>query len=189
MLDLRRGTASTKLVFAATIIICGIVVAIYAQRCVANKAAVTAIRKYGGTFAIKYDGPKWLRERIGDKEYFYNCTRVNLGPGNPGYNRPIGDAEVALLVPYMNAFSNFHILDLRRSDVTDDGLLVIADLRFIDEFVLRDTSISDAGLKHLESIVTLKAVDLRGTATTPDGVRSLQVAIPNCDILTDPRCR
>jgi len=177
---------SLRSIFILTTLI-AIGLAYYINHCRDQKAAVTAIRDHGGTFAIRYDAPEWVRNRFDDHEYFYNCTRVNLGPLNRGYDpaRPIGDAELRSLIPHMNAFSNFHILDLRESDVTDDGLDCLRQLRFIDELSLWDTGVTDRAIQHLADLPSLENLDVRGTRITRAGAERLAAALPDCDIQSD----
>ncbi|EMI41718.1 hypothetical protein RRSWK_05760 [Rhodopirellula sp. SWK7] len=162
-------------------------IAYFSSRYRGHKAAVTAVLERGGTFAIKYDGPDWLHEKFDDHEYFYNCTRVNLGPYNNGYDpsRPIVDDEVRSLIPHLNAFSNFHILDLRASAITDDALTLIDQLDFIDDLVLWETGITDTGLDNLGTIATLRRLDVRDTNATIDGIRRFANRNPQCKVQAD----
>ena len=47
---------------------------------------------------------------------------------------------------------------------------------------LVNTDVTDAGLKHLETLHGLKRILLRGTKTTREGRAALQKALPNCRV-------
>ena len=84
------------------------------------------------------------------------------------------------MVTHMNAFSNFHILNLSGSGVTDDGLRSLLDLDYIDELELASTNVSDTGLQYIAQLKDLKHIDLSGTNVTPSGVAKLQAELPKC---------
>jgi hypothetical protein len=46
--------------------------------------------------------------------------------------------------------------------------------------------VSDAGLKHLAGLGSLKELDLTGTQVTADGVAALHKALPKCKIVSGP---
>ena len=85
----------------------------------------------------------------------------------------------------MNAFSNFHILRLGGTSVSDAGLALLTELRFIEELELQDTNISDVGLKHLERLRDLVRLDVRGTNVTADGIELFLRACPGCNVQSD----
>jgi hypothetical protein len=47
---------------------------------------------------------------------------------------------------------------------------------------LWETEITDDGLEHLSGLTGLKILSLDGTQVTEDGVKRLQVSLPNCKI-------
>jgi hypothetical protein len=51
---------------------------------------------------------------------------------------------------------------------------------------LYGTRVSDAGLKHLAGLSSLKELDLTGTQVTADGVAALHKALPNCKTVSGP---
>lgn len=173
---------SLRTLFVVTTISC-IAMGIYVNRLQRHKNAVVAIREHGGTFGVYIEGPKWLREMM-DEESFYNACRVSLGPYNQGYdpNKPFGDAELSELIPHLNEFSALRTVDLSHSNVTDQGLVALRDLRNIESLRLNDTSISDRGLKFLEEIATLRMVSAKNTKVSEAGVKSFQLAVHNCKV-------
>ena len=48
---------------------------------------------------------------------------------------------------------------------------------------LRDTQVTDSGLVHLKGLTNLEQLKLSGTQVTDAGVKELQKALPNCEII------
>jgi class 3 adenylate cyclase len=102
-------------------------------------------------------------------------------------------------------FSGTNIIDLnlKKSNITDDGLATISDLhlefldvdgvrgitdigaerlgrmRSLQYLYLKDTRISDIGLAHLLNLNELRELHVKGTDVTPDGLDRLKKALPN----------
>lgn len=72
---------------------------------------------------------------------------------------------------------------LPKSRVTDDELAFIESIATLKRLDLSKTRISDAGLARLERLHQLQQLDLRGTRTTETGVSRLQKLLPNCKIV------
>jgi hypothetical protein len=51
---------------------------------------------------------------------------------------------------------------------------------------LGHTQIGDDGLKHLSGLTELKSLSLNGTQVTDQGIKKLQQALPNCNIVCQP---
>ena len=65
---------------------------------------------------------------------------------------------------------DFH---LSGKDLTDDGLANVAQVEGVIWLNLKDTKITDAGLKHLANLKGLKKLHLERTAVTDDGLDNL----------------
>jgi hypothetical protein len=74
-------------------------------------------------------------------------------------------------------------LSLQGTEVTDDGLTRLKGMTNLEGLVLHDTQITDDSLAHLEGMTKLEILWLGGTQVTDEGVRKLQQALPNCDIM------
>ncbi len=61
--------------------------------------------------------------------------------------------------------------------ITDKGLESIAKTKINRLFISR-AGITDAGLKHLEKMTTLRSLTLRDTDVTTEGMESLEKALP-----------
>jgi hypothetical protein len=174
---------SLRTAFVLLTIFC-VVLGITLNRARTRRAAIRAIDELGGTYGIRIEGPKWVRDLVKDDKYFYNATRISFGPLNQGYDprRPFTDDELAHVIDHINAFSRFHTLDLRGSKVTDDGLKELRRLHRLENLWLTETGITDAGTIHLEALKTLKEIDFTGTNVTKEGVSGLRRALPDCNI-------
>ena len=66
--------------------------------------------------------------------------------------------------------------------VDDNALAMLyrfGELRSLD---LRDTQITDGGVRHIAGLRRLEELDIRGTRITGDGLQKLRGALPNCEI-------
>jgi hypothetical protein len=72
---------------------------------------------------------------------------------------------------------------LPKSRVTDAELAFIESISTLKRLDLSATSISDAGLARLNQLYQLEQLDLRGTRTTETGVSRLQRLLPKCKVV------
>jgi uncharacterized protein (TIGR02996 family) len=67
--------------------------------------------------------------------------------------------------------------------VRDEDLKLLAQVPHLRELDLRETGISDAGLRHLHKIKTLRAIFVeRANRITKGGAAALQKALPGCTL-------
>jgi hypothetical protein len=66
--------------------------------------------------------------------------------------------------------------------VDDDALTMLYRFRELCSLDLRDTQITDAGVRHIAALGRLEELDIRGTRITADGLQELRKALPNCAI-------
>jgi len=163
-------------------------VGVTVNRARSRKAAIVAIDEMGGMYGVRVEGPQWLRNLIGDERYLYNAIRVSFGPLNESYDpsNPFTDSELGEIVDHLNAFSGFYHLDLRLTNITDNGLEHLKRLRKLEVLSLDNTAISDEGLAHLHSRSSLRQLVLSRTQVTSEGVARLQQKLPNCEIIRQP---
>jgi hypothetical protein len=67
---------------------------------------------------------------------------------------------------------------LRDPRVTDDWLVHLQGLKYIEVLSINSANVSDVGLRHLRALPNLRNLNLVNTKTTKSGVRSLQEALP-----------
>jgi hypothetical protein len=72
---------------------------------------------------------------------------------------------------------------LPKSRVTDAELVFIESISTLKRLDLSATRVSDAGLARLERLHQLEQLDLRGTRTTETGVSRLQRLLPKCKVV------
>jgi hypothetical protein len=58
----------------------------------------------------------------------------------------------------------------------------LTKLPALEQLILTDTKITDAGLAQIEQIKTLKELSLINTQVTKAGVAKLKRALPNCRV-------
>jgi hypothetical protein len=75
-------------------------------------------------------------------------------------------------------------LKLNDTRVDDESLKLIPEWRYLEELDLNDTSITDDGLSHLSHSLYLRRLHLGGTAVTETGIQELQIALPDCKIVS-----
>jgi hypothetical protein len=66
--------------------------------------------------------------------------------------------------------------------VDNEALPMLHKFRKLRSLNLRDTQITDEGLQHIKALKRLEWLDVRGTQITDDGLQKLQAALPNCEI-------
>jgi hypothetical protein len=66
--------------------------------------------------------------------------------------------------------------------VDDDALIMLYRFRELRSLDLRDTPITDGGVRHIAALRRLEQLDIRGTQITDDGLEELRGALPNCAI-------
>jgi hypothetical protein len=76
-------------------------------------------------------------------------------------------------------------LDLRNTEVTDAGLKELAPLKNLATLDLRRTRVTDAGLKELAPLKNLTSVMLP-TSISEQAAAALQKLLPNCKVARSP---
>lgn len=82
----------------------------------------------------------------------------------------VGDEELKLLLDLRSVDH----LNLSATKVTDAGMETLTRVRGLTSIDLSQTSITDQGVKRLASIKSLREVRLAGTKVTTDGLRELK---------------
>ncbi len=72
--------------------------------------------------------------------------------------------------------------------ITDKGLESIAKTKISRLFIAR-AAITDAGLKHLETMTTLRSLTLRDTDVTTEAMESLEKALPALRVMAPSTLR
>jgi hypothetical protein len=165
-----------------------------------QQAALREIeRVHGSVLETRPGGPKWLRERLGDKRMtlFDEVVNVNLG----GTNATDGTlAHVSCLTKlehcsfggttvsdaglvHLRGMASLQSLYLVNTRVTDEGLKNLTGLRQLRWLWLDNTNVTDAGLTHIKKLTELREVWVAGTHVTDAGSEELQRALPGLTVV------
>lgn len=131
-----------------------------------QQAAIREIERLGGRIKIELGGPEWMRKRVGDghMKYFDHVVRVEL---------TVQSANDSTL-NYVAALTDVKVLRLGNSRITDDGLVNLRGLHYLEELWLGNTRVTDAGLAHLEVLPHLRDLSLANTRVTDAGLVHLR---------------
>ena len=158
----------------------------------------------GGSFGIGEGhppGPQWLTNLAG-QDIISDVVAI-IGPDDGRFN----DKDLEHLKGMINleflsfsrtqitdngleqlsGLSNLLYLSLNEAQVTDAGVKHLKGLTKLERLRLSDTEITDAGVEHLKGLTRLKYLDLESTHVTNEGINELRKALPNCEILWEPR--
>jgi Leucine-rich repeat (LRR) protein len=161
------------------------------RRAQRQRDAVAAVRKVGGSvlYDWQFEGshvrvkpgtntisnevpvwPTWLVDRL-DPDFFGHVTQVSFGRNRlDGASGPIDDA-----LSSVGQLGRLTDLTLIGSPVTDTGLAHLRGLSDLESLMLRGcTGFSDAGLVHLERMVSLKGLYLDDAKVTDTGLAHLR---------------
>jgi hypothetical protein len=83
---------------------------------------------------------------------------------------------------YIAGLARLRSLELRGINLTDAGLTNLKGLSALSLLDLRGTHVTDAGLDRLKGLTDLAELFLEDTNVTDEGVKSLQLAVPKCQI-------
>lgn len=172
--------------------------AVRLERARRQREAVKAIERLGGyvEFDLDLDTPYWLLRLLGQesvsKPVVVSFKGTLVGDPELAHLEALTDVDLLFLdgthitdedlerLPQLPELYGLHLADTR---VTDAGLRHLQ--RFAKSLVqlsLGGCRVSDAGLEHLGGLANLEWLILTETNVTPEGVKKLQAALPNCKI-------
>ena len=76
-------------------------------------------------------------------------------------------------------------LILDGSIVTDEDLIHIRDLKYLQILQLNDTGVTDACIEHIRDVKSLRVIQVRNTRMTSAGIEALRRALPQATIQAD----
>jgi hypothetical protein len=159
------------------------------------------IEAVGGKVDFQFCGPNWIPQSVLDamplcaRIRYVNILRPEPVPADvfsefESLHRIEGlglsGTQIARL-EQLKGKARFHGLWLSGPSVTDTGLEHVAGLTNLKTLHLYETQVTDAGLEHLSGLTSLKNLFLHNTQTTSEGRAKLQIALPNCRIISNPR--
>ena len=165
----RRFRFTLRTLFAAVTglsILLGIVTGVYRWQAVKSqeRQAQSELSPYGGVFSMA--SALYNIRTGGESKGWFFVTFLN-------------HVEAVDLSPH-----NWSARERRgKTLAVDDNALAMlyrfGELRSLD---LRDTQITDGGVRHIAALRQLEQLDIRGTQITNDGLQKLRGALPNCEI-------
>jgi serine/threonine protein kinase/WD40 repeat protein len=96
----------------------------------------------------------------------------------------ITNDEFLQLIEFPN-FTHISNLHLGRTKITDRALKSLNKFPNLTELYLQYTAITDSCIQDLESIAKLKKLVIFDTSISPEGVKRLRTALPNCEIISE----
>jgi hypothetical protein len=151
---------------------------LYTKRLHDRRSAILALEQMDASLGVATGGPVWLRPLLRDERYFWEVSGVFFNE-----SRQLKDDELQKVMELLKDFNDITNVKLAGSQVTDAGLAnlrVRSDtLRVLD---IRNTAISDDGVRNLIAITALRDIHIQGSAITDAGVSKLQQALPDCRI-------
>ena len=172
-----------------------------------QRAAVEAIERLGGYVAYDWETdwvvtpparksyPAWLRRPLGD-DFFFDVVEASflyseLDDEAATCLKGLANIEELYLdhtritdagLANIEGLTHLQKLTLDYTQITDTGLEHVAGLTPLRCLTIGGTRITDAGLDHLKRMSNLRYLHLDDTQVTDEGAKSLQAALPNCQI-------
>jgi Leucine-rich repeat (LRR) protein len=163
-----------------------------------RNAALRELERLDANVEWRPQGPRWLRERVGDDrmKLFDDVIGVGL------YEKPVTDATLSHLsgltnletlwlaetpvtdagLVHLQGLTRLKLLSLASTGTTDGGLANLNRMKNLETLHLDGTQVTDAGLKHLRGLTNLQGLILDNTKVTDAGVAALQRALPRLKV-------
>ncbi|MGE3315896.1 MAG: tetratricopeptide repeat protein [Planctomycetaceae bacterium] len=87
----------------------------------------------------------------------------------------------------LTRLSGLKSLGLANTSIGNNGIRHLAALKNMEYLLLAHSRVTDNGLEHIRGLSQLKGLSLMGTEVTEDGVKKLREALPNCQVVLDPK--
>lgn len=78
-------------------------------------------------------------------------------------------------------------LGLANTSIGDDGVKHLSAMKNLEYLLLAHTKVTDGGIEHIRALSHLKGLSLMGTDVTEAGAKKLREALPNCQVVLDPK--
>lgn len=91
-----------------------------------------------------------------------------------------GVAEIASL-------KGLKSLGLANTSVGDDGIKHLAGMSNLEYLLLAHTKVTDEGIDSIRELSHLRGLSLMGTDVSEQGAKTLREALPNCQVVLDPK--
>jgi hypothetical protein len=141
-----------------------------------QKEAVEAIIELGGRVVCRpQQAPKWLKGLFGEA---YPGEVADVSLANYRYRLSLSGLIRPTGPPFPPGYP-----DREETFIRDADLAVLEPLSTLELLTINCREVTDLGLPHLQGLTSLKRLELTGTQVTPEGVKKLQEALPECEIV------
>jgi hypothetical protein len=162
--------------FLIVITVVAVGMGMYAKWLRERRAAVAEVEQLQGALGIRYVGPEWLRNVVGDEKYFWDPAGVH-------FNRALTEAELKSVMPRLMSFRRLH--DLTLHGLTDDTLPFLfplaSKLAYLD---ISSSQLSDDAIVHLHNFSELRTLRIGNTRVSSAGIETLRQTLPKCKLVT-----
>jgi len=150
-----------------------------------EKVAIEEIEKIGGTISevAQNDDSKIVDFHLGGKE-LGDEQLAHVKSVRKLVQLHLKDTKITDAgMQHLAGIPSLTRLHLEKTTIGDAGLAHLRGLDNLHYLNLYGTTVSDAGLEHLRGMTNLRKLYLWQSQVTADGVKSLQSALPDCEIV------
>ena len=148
--------------------------AVEVKRAREQREAVEAIGTLGGRTGfgreecdlsgkVKLPVPLWLRNVLGD-DFFLSIQSVSFR------GTQVRDEDIACLRQDFNSLPKLRCLELRNTNITDNGLQYLYNAKSLDFLAVCHSGITNDGLKHLNLFPLLRSLEINDLPITDEGL-------------------
>lgn len=106
---------------------------------------------------------------------YFNVTDAGFGNFSGITNlKELRCAQCRISKRGLDPFVNLESLDMSYSQFGNDAMASLASMKNLRRLLLRDTSVTDEGLKHIAGLTKLEELDLYGVRVTDQGIAYLK---------------
>ena len=143
--------------------------------------AVSLIRRSGGAVGVDH-GPRWLTKEVSSAQYMNSTPGILGKPFHVAYAFGRDGRIPQDVLEAVIQLDDLQSVILLECGLTDDDLALIGQMHSIRTLSLGGNPITDEGLMNLQSLSTLRHVDVSVTNVTREGAKRFRDAMPNCTI-------
>ena len=153
-------------------------------RASAARRAADALAELGAVFRYA-PNPPWINRLQGWLEKVRQEHQLDRLRSTRVIGVDLGDRPVRPVhMEHLGKLTALETLGLYSNpNVTDAGLVHLANLTDLEVVQLQFTGMTDAGLAYLEHLEGLRSIDMRGTKVTPAAADQFRANHPKCRVL------
>lgn len=136
---------------------------------------------------IAYDVEKSRDRDAVEREWNRRGANVNFAPDRRivwlGYRPDVATKTSDDDLTHLVEAPHVEYLDLRDTGITDSGIKKLHHLKKLYGINLAGTGITDDGLRDLQVMTQIRILDVTRTNVTADGVQRFQLERPDCEVV------